>query len=129
VRVEDVINCGGIAEKNPLFMQIYADVLNRPMMVSASAQTCALGAAIMGATAAGTDAGGFASVEDAQAALCSFKEQVYQPNPANRAVYDELYELYCELHDSFGLKGAQFDHGSVMKRLLAIRQKASENGE
>ncbi len=46
VTIDQVINCGGIAEKNPLTMQIYADVIGRPMKVSRSAQTCALGAAI-----------------------------------------------------------------------------------
>jgi L-ribulokinase len=52
VKVEEVINCGGIAEKNPVVMQIYADVTGRPMKVSRSAQTCALGAAIAGAVVA-----------------------------------------------------------------------------
>ena len=53
VKVKEVVNCGGIAEKNPLVMQIYADVCNRPMKISRSAQTCALGAAIFGAVAGG----------------------------------------------------------------------------
>jgi ribulose kinase len=53
VRVERVVNCGGIAEKNPLVMQIYADVTGHPMQVSRSAQTCALGAAIFGAVVGG----------------------------------------------------------------------------
>ncbi len=53
VKVEQVINCGGIAEKNPFVMQVYADVCNRPMKISRSGQTCALGAAIFGAVAAG----------------------------------------------------------------------------
>ena len=53
VKVEEVVNCGGIAEKNPFVMQIYADVCNRPMKISRSAQTCALGAAIFGAVAGG----------------------------------------------------------------------------
>jgi ribulose kinase len=47
VAVQEVVNCGGIAEKNAFVMQIYADVCNRPMKVSRSAQTCALGAAIL----------------------------------------------------------------------------------
>ena len=53
VKVGEVVNCGGIAEKNPFVMQIYADVCNRPMKISRSAQTCALGAAIFGAVVGG----------------------------------------------------------------------------
>ena len=53
VKIGQVVNCGGIAEKNPVVMQIYADVTGRPMKVSRSAQTCALGAAIAGAVVAG----------------------------------------------------------------------------
>ena len=53
VKVEQIVNCGGIAEKNPLVMQIYADVTGRPIKISRSAQTCALGAAIAGAVVAG----------------------------------------------------------------------------
>ncbi len=53
MKIDQVVNCGGIAEKNPLVMQIYADVTGRPMKVSRSAQTCALGAAIAGAVVAG----------------------------------------------------------------------------
>ena len=56
MKIEEVVNCGGIAEKNPLVMQIYADVCNRPMKVSRSAQTCAVGAAIFGAVAGGAHA-------------------------------------------------------------------------
>ena len=124
VKVTKVVNCGGIAEKDPLFMQIYADVLGRPMVISGSAQTCALGSAIMAAVVAGKAAGGYATCEEAQAAMCSYKDTVYTPIPANQAVYQELYALYCELHDSFGVKGASFDHFAVMKRLLDIHRRA-----
>ncbi|MHC4355056.1 MAG: FGGY-family carbohydrate kinase, partial [Planctomycetota bacterium] len=56
VEVAQVTNCGGIAEKNPLLMQIYADVTGREMVISRSAQSCALGAAIAGAVVAGAEA-------------------------------------------------------------------------
>ncbi|MBN2449350.1 MAG: ribulokinase [Lentisphaeria bacterium] len=124
VRVSEVVCCGGIAEKNPLFMQIYADVLRRPMVVSASAQTCALGSAIMAAVAAGPAAGGYAGAEEAQAAICSHKQDAYRPDPRAGTLYDELYALYCELHDSFGVAGTGCDHYPLMKRLLDIRRKA-----
>jgi L-ribulokinase len=125
VKVDKVINCGGIAEKDPMFMQIYADVLGRPMVISGSAQTCALGSAIMASVVAGKAAGGYDTCEEAQAAICSYKDTVYTPIPENQAVYQELYEIYCELHDSFGVKGASFDHFPVMKKLLDIQRRAS----
>jgi L-ribulokinase len=124
VVVDEVINCGGIAEKNPLFMQIYADVLGRPMKVSGSSQTCALGSAIMAAVVAGPDNGGYKTTEDAQKAICSFKDTVYRPAPAAQAIYDDLYGLYCQLHDSFGVPRTQFDHYTVMKALLDIRKRS-----
>ena len=124
VKVKEVVNCGGIAEKNPLLMQIYADVLGRPMKISKSAQTCALGAAIMGAVAAGPAAGGYRKAEEAQKAVCACKDQLYRPIAANRAVYDQLYTLYCEVHDSFGVNGTSFDHYAVMKTLLELSRAA-----
>jgi len=124
VEVREVVNCGGIAEKNSLFMQIYADVLGRRMTVSASSQTCALGAAIMASVAAGPEAGGYAGVEEAQQAVCSWRKDAYEPVAGHRTVYDELYALYCELHDSFGVKGVEFDHYPLMKKLLEISRRA-----
>ena len=120
VEVREVVACGGIAEKNPLFMQIYADVLGRPVKISRSSQTCALGSAIAAAAAAKAHP----SMPAAQKAMCGFKDTVYKPTPAGRRAYERLYELYCELHDSFGVKGATFDHFGVMKSLLEISRSA-----
>jgi L-ribulokinase len=124
VKVEQVVNCGGIAEKNPLVMQIYADVTGRPMKISRSAQTCALGAAIAGAVVAGKNAGGHDSYAAAQKAMTGLKPRVYKPDPAAHAVYQELYALYRQLHDAFGTEswnGGLFD---VMKSLIQIRDRA-----
>src|SRR5204863_3514571 len=99
VEVEHVVNCGGIAEKNPLVMQIYADVTGRPIKISRSAQTCALGAAIAGAVVAGKRAGGYGTFTEAQKAMTGLKSLVFQPNPKAHAVYKELYALYRKLHD------------------------------
>jgi len=123
VEVREVVNCGGIAEKNPLLLQIYADVLGRPMRVSRSSQTCALGAAICGAVAAGPQRGGFATVEEAQAALCAVKPRVFKPRSAARQVYDELYRLYRRLHDVFGGLAGDAELGHLMKDLLALRDR------
>jgi L-ribulokinase len=124
VAVDQVVNCGGIAEKSPLVMQIYADVTGRPMRISRSAQTCALGAAIAGAVAAGKTAGGHATFAAAQKAMTGLKTTAYRPNAKAHAVYKELYPLYRQLHDAFGTPGWQGSLFDVMKRLIAIRQRA-----
>lgn len=119
VPVKEVIGCGGIAEKSPFVMQIYADIFNRPIRISRSSQTCALGAAICGAVATGAHT----DMETAQAAMTGFKEKVYRPNPEAHRIYARLYALYLQLHDSFGVKGTQSDVSNVMKDLIAIRQE------
>jgi L-ribulokinase len=123
VRIDQVVNCGGIAEKNPLVMQIYADVIGLEMKVARSAQTCALGSAIAGAVAAGAAAGGFKDFASAQTAICGVKIRSYKPDPARRKIYDELYPLYGKLHDAFGIKDAPGALYPVMKSLLAIRDR------
>jgi L-ribulokinase len=122
VPVREIVNCGGLAGKSPFLMQIYADVTGRPMKVSRSDQTCALGAAIFGAVAAGPEASGFKSVEQAQSAMCGVREHVYKPIPANHAVYAKLYALYRRLHDSFGVTPDCGCLQNVMKDLIAIRE-------
>ncbi|MCD6304387.1 MAG: ribulokinase, partial [Planctomycetes bacterium] len=123
-RVRQVVNCGGIARKNPLVMQIYADVTGRPMKVSRSAQTWALGAAIAAAVAAGRKAGGWGTVRAAQRAMASPVARLYKPDRAAHRVYRELYSLYKQLHDAFGTRDWQGNCYNVMKRLLEIRAKA-----
>jgi L-ribulokinase len=122
LKVSQVVNCGGIAEKNPLVMQIYADVIDRPMKISRSQQTCALGAAIAGAVLAGRKAGGYDSLADAQQAMTGLKKTVYHPNPKAHATYRRLYSLYRRLHDAFGMREGELY--PVMKDLLDIRTAA-----
>ena len=140
IAVEEVVNCGGIAEKNPFVMQVYADVCDRPMKISRSAQTCALGAAIFGAVAGGAHE----SVEAAQQKMTGFKDLVYEPDAEAAATYKELFALYSELHDTFGgvaREGAAGGSGparggresgdaadgpalsKIMKDLIAIRDR------
>lgn len=117
-KVDEIVTCGGLAERSPFLMQIYADVTGRPMKVSRSAQTCALGAAMFGATAAGR----FGRAEEAQDAMSGLKDIVYTPNAANLSVYDKLYGLYRRLHDAFGTKGFGENMYDVMKELLVIKR-------
>ena len=99
--VDEVIVSGGIAEKNPLVLRIFTDVLNRPIRISASDQTAALGSAMYAAAAAGEEAGGFASVAQAAEALARLKDEVCLPDPGHAQVYDRLYGLYEELVECF----------------------------
>jgi len=121
VKVSEVINCGGIAEKNPLLMQIYADVTGREMKISRSAQSCALGSAI----AAAVVAGAFDNFAAAQAAMCGIKDTTFKPIPENHKAYNNLYTLYKQLHDAFGLKDWSGKMVNVMKDLLEIKDNVN----
>jgi L-ribulokinase len=120
VKINQVINCGGIAEKNPVVMQIYADVTGRPMSVSRSAQTCALGSAV----AAAVVAGAHKNFSTAQKAMTGLKPRVFKPDAKAHAVYRELYSIYKQLHDAFGRESWKGNLHGTMKQLIAIRQKA-----
>jgi L-ribulokinase len=117
--VERIINCGGIAAKNPMVMQIYADVMGKPIQISASAQTCALGAAIAGAVTAGV----FGTFGEATEKLTHLHPKVFTPIAANQKIYDRLYAQYRKIHDAFGVEGANVDLYGVMKELLAVRDE------
>lgn len=123
VKVNEVIACGGISEKNPFVMQVYADILGKPIKISYSSQTPALGAAIFGAVAAGYEKSGYRNVEEAQQSICRVKDIVYYPRPADREIYNRLYKLYKELHDIFGTKNASYNLYHIMKDLIEIRDK------
>jgi L-ribulokinase len=103
-------------------MQIYADVCNRPMKLSRSPQTCALGAAILGAVVGGA----YKKVEQAQRRMTGVKDTVFQPIKKHVPLYAELYRLYKRLHDAFGIKDNQKTLGSVMKDLIAIRNRVRQ---
>jgi len=125
VPISRVVCCGGIAEKNGLLMQIYADVTGRTMQVAGSSQACALGSAVAATVLAGKKSGGYDSFSEAQSKMTSLKDVSYRPNPENQKVYDRLYRLYHELQEAFGGREAKADLGHVMKDLIRI--KAEQN--
>jgi len=125
VKISEIVNCGGIAEKNALLMQIYADVTGREMKISRSAQSCALGAAVAGAVVAGKKAGGYDSFPEAQGAMCGTKDTTYKPVAANHKVYQQLYSLYIQIHDAFGTQRWSGGLANVMKDLLNIKDRAN----
>ena len=119
VAIKELYACGGIAEKDEMMMQIYADVTNREIRISDSPQAVALGSAMFGAVAAGKDQGGYDSIFEAAKYMSKVKEAYYKPNPANVKAYKKLYAEYKLLHDYFG-RGAN----DVMKRLKKIKSEA-----
>ncbi len=124
VSIGQIVACGGISAKNRLVMQIYADVLKRPLMISRSSQTPALGAAMAGAVVAGKGAGGHDTFGEAARAMTGVRGSAFKPATEHASVYDRLYELYRRLHDAFGTAqdaGSLYD---VMKTLLEIRDEA-----
>jgi L-ribulokinase len=78
---------------------------------------------MFGAVAAGAELGGFDSIAEASRQMARLGDERYVPNPANRAVYDELYSEYVRLHDLFGR-----DENGAMKRLRAIQRSVIETG-
>jgi len=118
VPIDRVVCAGGIAEKNPLLMQIYADVTGCTMRIAGSSQACALGAAISAAVLAGAHP----DFPTAQRRMTSLKAIVYKPKASSRRVYDRLYAVYRQLHDSFGGVSKTVDLSRVMKDLLAIKE-------
>ncbi|MFB9235663.1 ribulokinase [Plantactinospora siamensis] len=115
VPIHELVVAGGLLS-NPLLMQIYADVTNRPLSIIGSAQGPALGSAIHAAVAAGA----YPDVYAAAAAMGRVDRDVYRPDPDRARAYDALYAEYRLLHDHFGRGG-----NDVMSRLRAIRNAAA----
>lgn len=119
VPIEELYAAGGIAQKNEMMMQIYADVTNKEIRISSSKQAPALGAALFGAVAAGAARGGYDTIESASMQMSRLQEKVYTPNVEDVKRYDMLFQEYKILHDYFG-KG----ENDVMKRLKVIKNNA-----
>lgn len=118
VPVNEIIIAGGIAEKNPFAMQVYADVTGKTIKIAGSRQNAALSSAIWAAIAAGKEKGGYDSAEEAAACMGNLKDKTYEPNMENHKAYNELYREYMVLHDYFG-RG----ENNVMKRLKNMQEE------
>jgi L-ribulokinase len=116
VPVVDFIAAGGLI-KNRFVMQIYADVLNRPIHIINSDQGPALGSAIHAAVAAGA----YKNIQEAAKVMGSLKRDAFLPRKVEAIVYNDLYQLYKELYDTFG-------EGSMMHSLRDIRDAALAAG-
>jgi L-ribulokinase len=111
ITVSELVAVGGLAGKSPLLIHIYADVTRLPISQAATGNASALGAAMLGAVAAGPERGGHRSFADAAQAMAHLKEERVLFDTDNAARYDEIYKDWLELHDYFGKKT------DLMKRL------------
>ena len=111
---------GGIAQKNPAIMQIYADVLGMEIAVGSSKEGPALGSAIWAAAAAGEERGGYRDIYAASEVMGALSDKIYRPRAEYKETYDALYTDYLTLSDHFGRGG-----DDVMKRLLALKKAKS----
>ena len=125
VKIERIVCCGGLAEKSPLLMQIYADVTKCEMEISGVEQSCAMGAAIGAAVSAGKAKGGYDSFESAMKKMTSVKKKKYKPIAKNVAVYEKLFAIYKKLHDAFGGVNKKADLSAVMPDLIEIKNEAN----
>ncbi|HTG44509.1 MAG TPA: ribulokinase, partial [Verrucomicrobiae bacterium] len=114
--INELVASGALAQKNPVLMQIYADVLQRPISVAAHEQSSALGSAMWGAVAAGLHP----NIHKAAEAMVKPSRKVYSPHRAHKKIYDRLYEEYSRLHDEFGRKAG------ILKVLRTLQREAAQ---
>jgi L-ribulokinase len=114
-----VINGGGIPRKNETLNRVYANVLNKPVLVP-EADVTSLGSAIMAFMAAGA----FESIEEAQQALCPSYRTI-QPDARDSAVYQQLYATYRKLYFAFGKPDSEaVEIGEVLPALRKLAAQA-----
>jgi len=119
VRVDRVINAGGIPQKNEVLNRVYANVLNKPVLVPAGIPT-SLGSGIFALLAAGA----YKTIEEAQAAVC-LPLRTVEPDPKATDVYEQLYRLYRGLYFALGKRSAEpAALGRVLPQLRQIAMEA-----
>jgi len=118
-----IVACGGIAEKSPLLMQLVADATGLEVSIPDATQVPARGAALFGAVAAGSAAGGFDDVASAVAALRPSESRHYRPDAVTSQALGAAYDVYRQLHDLLGR-----DRVDVLHELKQLRRAASGTG-
>lgn len=121
VPINEIIITGGSLTKNELLMNILANVTRMEIKLAESPYTSALGAAMYAAVAAGSDKGGYATIQDASNKMAHLQEKTYIPNNNDKKTYNRLYSEYTLLHDYFG-----YGHNDAMKRLKNLRTNILE---
>ncbi|KLU62750.1 ribulokinase [Peptococcaceae bacterium CEB3] len=120
VAIDRLVACGGLAQRSPLLMRIYADACGLPVSVASSTEIPARGSAMFGAVAAGKEHGGFESITEASQHLVSPVLKSYLPEEVVHRKYNELYQIYREIHDFFGIERVD-----ILHRLKGIRMNSA----
>ncbi|KAF0822212.1 ribulokinase [Cytobacillus firmus] len=123
ISIEDLYACGGLAEKNKLLMQLFADITGRNVHVVTVPNTCAMGAAVLGAVAAGKERGGWDSISEAINEMLHYDSELYKPNAEYRNIYNQLFEVYEQLHQAFS------QENSPVKTLIDIQKNLDAKKE
>lgn len=113
VQINEIYAAGGIAEKDAFLMQIYADVTGREIRIADTAQACAYGSAVFGAS---VGENGYGSLAEASKHMAKVKKAVVCPNSEHTKAYQELYGMYRELATYFG------EQSDVLKQLSQRRK-------
>src|SRR6185436_10985500 len=114
VEINELVACGGLAQKSPLVMQTFADVTNRAIRLPRTLQASGLGAAMHGAVAAGV----YRDIGEAAQRMAGAPALEYRPAPQAHAIYEKLYAEYLALHGYLGRGGSD-----CMKRLKALQRE------
>ena len=123
VRIDRVINAGGIPQKSEVLNRVYANVLNKTVLVPVGIPT-SLGSGIFALLAAGT----YKSIEEAQAAVC-LPFRTVEPEPKSAAIYEQLYQLYRDVYFALGSRGAApIALGKVLPELRKIAASVQSAG-
>ena len=125
VAINEIVACGGIAERSALMMQLLADVTGLRVTIPDSSQIPARGAALCGALAAGSARGGFDDFESAVGELRPAMSRRYEPSLRHRAIYDEVYSVFGALHDVLGREHVEWLHHLKQIRRGTLAQSAS----
>ena len=120
VAIDEIVACGGIAERSALMMRLLADVTGLPVTIPDSSQIPARGAALCGALAASSSRGGFDSFETAVGELRPAMSRRYEPSQQHRATYDEVYSVFGSLHDELGREHVEWLHHLKQIRRAAL---------
>lgn len=122
IAINHIFACGGLSRKSNLVMQIFADVLEREIIVTGVTQTTAYGAAMYGMVAAGKANGGYDTLDEAMQALSKPPYKVYRPNPQHKAAYDALFRDYRRLSAYFGSANKDLMVGLKQLKTMAVEQ-------